>query len=118
MSTCEANSTFCSAAVFTVVVWLGLLLLLSNSASFAVAEAELVIDPGAVDLAVIVTVAVAFGAIEPRLAVTVPVDPTGGVTSEPCEVVAETNVILAGRVSVRAVPVALNGVLIFFTVSV
>ena len=65
-----------------------------------------------------VTVTVVFGAIVPMLAVTIPVEPTGGVTSEPCEVLAETNVIELGRLSVDTTPVALIGPPPFLTASV
>lgn len=115
VSTCDASRTFNSAAALTVVVELSVLLPGVGSLSLLAAEAELVTVPADVDLAVIVTVAVAPGAIVPRFAVTVPVEPTGGVTSEPCDVVAETKVIEAGSMSVNTAPVAEFEALRFFT---
>src|SRR5437870_1017988 len=118
MSTCDARSTFSSAAELTVVVVLPVLLAGVLSASVLVAEAELVTTPAEVDETVMVTVAVAPDAIEPRFAVTVPLEPTGGVTSEPCDVVAETKFSEAGSTSVSVTPDAPNGVPTFFTVIV
>src|SRR5215213_3898901 len=118
MSTCLASSTFSNAAALTVVVVLPVLFAGVLSASVLVAVAELVTAPGAVDETVTVTVAVTVGAIEPRLAVTVPFEPTGGVTSEPCDVVAETKFSDAGSTSVSTTPVAPVVTVTFFTVIV
>ena len=115
VSTCDASSTFNSAAALTVVVELSVLFADDSSLSLLVADAELITVPAAVDLAVMVIVAVAPGAIVPRFAVTVPVEPTGGVTSEPCDVVAETKVIEADNVSVKIAPVAEFEAWTFFT---
>src|SRR5215212_784587 len=48
-------------------------------------------------------------------AVTIPVEPTGGVTSDPCDVVADTKVMPAGSVSASDTPVALIGPFEFLT---
>src|ERR1051325_11728430 len=118
MSTCDAKSTFSNAVPLTVVDALPVLFAGVLSASVLVAMAELVTTPGVVDEAVTVTVAIAPDAIEPRFAVTVPFEPTGGVMSEPCDVVAETKFSDAGSTSVSVTPVAPNGVPTFFTVIV
>src|SRR5215213_11114112 len=118
MSTCLAKSTFCKAAALTVVLALAVLLAGVLSLSVLVAVAELVMTPATVDETVMVTVAVTFDARLPRFAVTVPLEPTGGVTSEPCDVVADTKFIEAGNTSVIVTPVAPNGVPTFFTLIV
>src|SRR6185295_3346045 len=117
-STCLASSTFCSAALFTVTLALPVLVAGVLSLSVLVPVAEFTTTPEVVELTVIVTVAIALGASVPRFAVTVPLDPTGGVTSEPCDVVADTKLNEAGKTSVSVTPVALKGVLTFFTVIV
>jgi hypothetical protein len=96
------------AGALTVVVWFAVLFAVFGSCSLPVTLAVLVKVPAAVACTVTVTVAVALTPTLPRLAVTVPVDPTGGVTKLPWLVVAETNVIEAGRLSVNVTPVPVD----------
>ena len=97
MSACTALTVVAAVAVFGVV----------GSVSVAVTETELFIVPAAVGVTTILTVALAPLLIVPKLQVSTPA--TGGSVHEPCEGVAETNVALAGKVSVSVTAVALAG---------
>ena len=76
-----------------------------GSASFPETLAELVIEPAAVGVSEIVTVAEAALARVPRLHVTVP----PACEQEPWLGVAEMKITPAGSVSVRITPVAVEG---------
>jgi hypothetical protein len=109
-----ANNTFCKPTEFTVVVAVAVLFAGIGSCSFPETVAVLEITPAVVLCTVMVTVAVAPIPNDPRFAVTIPDEPTGGVINEPCDVVADTKFILAGKLSVTTTPVAPITVLRFF----
>src|ERR1043166_4684372 len=106
VKTCDASRTFSKPAALTVVVVVRVLLPGVLSPPVLGAEAELVTTPAEVDVIVTVTVAVAPGASVPMFAVTVPFEPTGGVMSEPCDVVAEAKLYEAGTTPVGTTFVA------------
>ena len=80
--------------------------------------AVLVMAPAAEAVTVTITVAIEPMPSEPMFAVTMPDEPTGGVTRLPWLVVAETNFIEAGRLSVTTTPVAPVTVLLFLATNV